>query len=159
MEVEDREGISVKKEENSKTPLHKVPVDQSWLHWKEPIPKIRNKYSQKRNCAATDPISTFTCLCSDLYIPRIDLPILLQEICGPILGINKSLTDTWMKKFGLRLRNSFSGNICFGFSVLVLCSVANSCPLALYGEGLRCFLPVKKCDKERIKQMERIKKR
>ncbi len=30
---------------------------------------------------------------SDLYIPTIDLPILLQEICGPILGIHKSLTD------------------------------------------------------------------
>ncbi len=29
---------------------------------------------------------------SDLYIP--ELPILLQEICGPILGIYKSLTDT-----------------------------------------------------------------
>ncbi len=33
-----------------------------------------------------------------LYIPMIDLPILLQEICGPILGIYKSLTDTWMWK-------------------------------------------------------------
>ncbi len=31
---------------------------------------------------------------SDLYIPTIDLPILLREICGPILGIYKSLTDT-----------------------------------------------------------------
>jgi hypothetical protein len=31
---------------------------------------------------------------SDLYIPAIDLPILLQEICGPILGIYKLLTDT-----------------------------------------------------------------
>jgi hypothetical protein len=31
---------------------------------------------------------------SDLYIPTIDLPIQLQEICGPILGINKLLTDT-----------------------------------------------------------------
>jgi hypothetical protein len=30
----------------------------------------------------------------DLYISRIRLPILLQEICGPILGIYKSLTDT-----------------------------------------------------------------
>jgi hypothetical protein len=30
----------------------------------------------------------------DLCIPTIDLPILLQEICGPILGINKSPTDT-----------------------------------------------------------------
>ncbi len=30
---------------------------------------------------------------SNIYIPRIDLPILLQEICGLILGIYKSLTD------------------------------------------------------------------
>ncbi len=30
---------------------------------------------------------------SDLYISTIDLPIPLQEICGPILGIYKSLTD------------------------------------------------------------------
>ncbi len=31
---------------------------------------------------------------SDFYIPAIDLPILLQEICVRILGIYKSLTDT-----------------------------------------------------------------
>jgi hypothetical protein len=31
---------------------------------------------------------------SNLYIRTIDLPILLQEICGQILGIYKSLTDT-----------------------------------------------------------------
>jgi hypothetical protein len=34
---------------------------------------------------------------SDLYIPRIDLTILLQEICGPILGIYKSLAHRHMK--------------------------------------------------------------
>jgi hypothetical protein len=28
---------------------------------------------------------------SDLYIPTTDLPILVQKICGPILGICKSL--------------------------------------------------------------------
>ncbi len=39
----------------------------------------------------------------DLYISRVGLPILLQEICGPILGIYKSLTETWMWKL-LRLR-------------------------------------------------------
>ncbi len=31
---------------------------------------------------------------SELYIPTIELPFLLEEICGPILGIYKSLTDT-----------------------------------------------------------------
>ncbi len=47
---------------------------------------------------------------SDLYILTIDLPILLQEICGPILEIYKSLTDTWMGKLGLRPRNSQKRN-------------------------------------------------
>ncbi len=30
----------------------------------------------------------------DLYIPTIGLPTLLEEICRPILGLDKSLTDT-----------------------------------------------------------------
>ncbi len=30
---------------------------------------------------------------SELYIPSMGLPHLLEEICGPILGIYKSLTD------------------------------------------------------------------
>jgi hypothetical protein len=31
---------------------------------------------------------------SDLYISTIGLPILLEEICRPILGLYKLLTDT-----------------------------------------------------------------
>jgi hypothetical protein len=31
---------------------------------------------------------------SELYIPTMGLPFLLEEICGPILGKYKSLTDT-----------------------------------------------------------------
>ena len=31
---------------------------------------------------------------SELYIPTMGLPVLLEEICGPILGIYKSFTDT-----------------------------------------------------------------
>jgi hypothetical protein len=31
---------------------------------------------------------------SELFIPTLGLPFLLEEICGPVLGIYKSLTDT-----------------------------------------------------------------
>ncbi len=31
---------------------------------------------------------------NDLYIPTIGLPVLMKEICGPILKIYKSLTQT-----------------------------------------------------------------
>jgi hypothetical protein len=31
---------------------------------------------------------------SELYISMMGLPFLLEKICGSILGINKSLTDT-----------------------------------------------------------------
>ncbi len=68
------------------------------------MPKIRNKYSQKRNCAATAPISTFMCLCAIYIFPRSICLFCCRKICGPILGIYKSLTDTWMWKLGLRCR-------------------------------------------------------
>ncbi len=42
---------------------------------------------------------------SNLYIP----------LGRPIVEIYKSLTETWMWKLGLRLRKSFSENICFKF--------------------------------------------
>ncbi len=48
---------------------------------------------------------------SQLYIPTMELPFLLEEICGPILGKYKSLTDTWMWKLGLRPRYSYKRNI------------------------------------------------
>jgi hypothetical protein len=47
---------------------------------------------------------------SDSYIPTISLPILLEEICRPIMGLYKSLTDTWLWKLGLRPCNSQKRN-------------------------------------------------
>jgi hypothetical protein len=46
---------------------------------------------------------------SDLYFPTIGPPILLCYDCGLIVGIDKSLTDTSMKKLGTRLAVSFQG--------------------------------------------------
>jgi hypothetical protein len=57
------------------------------------------------------------------FIPRIGPHISCSRIGRLIVGIYKSLTDTWMWKLGLCPRNSFSGTICFQFSVLVRCSV------------------------------------
>ncbi len=33
---------------------------------------------------------------SNLYNPTISPPILLYCVCEPVVGISKSLTDTWM---------------------------------------------------------------
>jgi hypothetical protein len=54
---------------------------------------------------------------SELFIPTIGLPILLEEICKPVLGLNKSLTDTQMWKLGLRPRYSQKRNTLVGFSL------------------------------------------
>jgi hypothetical protein len=59
---------------------------------------------------------------SNLYFLRIGPHISSSRIGRSNVGIYKSLMDTCMWKLGLWLRNFFSGNICFQFSVLVLCS-------------------------------------
>ncbi len=84
-------------------------------------------YFQKRTCAAPVPISTFS---ERFYIPRIVTHISCSRIGRPILGIYKSLADTWLTwlwKLGLRPRNSFPGNIYFKFSVLCLCNAFTTC--------------------------------
>ncbi len=79
------------------------------VHCNDTIPKIQNKYSQKRNCAAAVSIPTFIFLWA-IFFPLIGLSILLQENRCAKPGIYRSLTDTWMWKLALRPRNSFSGN-------------------------------------------------
>ncbi len=74
-------------------------------HCKDTIPKMRKKYSQKRSCAATVPIPTFMCLWAIDIFPQSICLFCCKKICGQILGIYKSLTDTWMWKLGLRPQN------------------------------------------------------
>jgi hypothetical protein len=63
-----------------------------WEHTaKTKCRKLEKKYSQKRSLSPNFHIRVSV---SELYIPTMGLPFLLEEICGPILGIYKSLIDT-----------------------------------------------------------------
>ncbi len=80
-------------------------------HCKDTIPNIRNKYTQKRNCVASVPISTFLCLWSGIHILTLGLPILLQENMWTNPGKIK-ITHRHMNvemNVGLRLSNCFLG--------------------------------------------------
>ncbi len=52
-----------------------------------------------------------------IFPRRSDCLFRCRKICGPILGIYKSLTDTRLWKLGLRQRSSFSGKTWIGFSL------------------------------------------
>jgi len=82
-------------------------------------------YSFSGNCAASVPISTF-CVCERfLYSQdRSTYTMSCSRTDRSIVGTFNSLTDTWMWK--LCPHNSFSGNMCFEFSVLILCSAAQN---------------------------------
>ncbi len=76
--------------------------------WGDPYPIHCNKnpiyvFPEKELCSSV-PISTFMCLWAIYLFPGSVCLFCWRKICGPILGINKSLTDTWMWKLGLRPR-------------------------------------------------------
>jgi hypothetical protein len=77
------------------------------MHTTKKIPFI---YSFSGNCAASVPISIFMCLWA-IYIFPWSVHIFSWGTIG---------RPMW--KLGLRPQNSISGNICFEFSVLCLCS-------------------------------------
>ncbi len=84
--------------------------------------KIPFMNSFSENCAASVTISTFMCHWVIYIFPGSVHIFSCSKIGRSIVGIYESLTDTWMWKLGLWPCNFFSGNICFVFSVLCLCS-------------------------------------
>ncbi len=62
----------------------------SWKHFthcKNAIPKILNKYSQKRNCVASVPVPIFMFLCAIYIFPRSVCLFFCRKIGGPIAEI------------------------------------------------------------------------
>jgi len=90
---------------------------------------VRRQHGEMKQCKVSHcnenpiyvlPISAFMCLWAIYIFPGSVHIFSCSRIGRPIVGIYKSLTDKWMWKLGLRSCNSFTGSICFEFSVLCL---------------------------------------
>ncbi len=75
----------------------------------------------ERNLRVLAPNFHFHVSVIDLCIPTIG-PLFCSKLGGPIMGIYKSLKETWISKLGTRPCSFISGNICFEFLVPCLCS-------------------------------------
>ncbi len=80
-------------------------------HLSHTVPKIRFTYSPKWNCVASFPIPTIMYLSAIYIFPGSVCLFVSSKIGRSILGIHKSLTDTWMWK--MEDRTLF---LCFGNS-------------------------------------------
>ncbi len=65
-----------------------------------------------------------SCVCERFKYSQDRSAVCCRKLCGQIVEIFKSLTDTWMWKLGLRPRNPFSGNREMGFSLQCILPVS-----------------------------------
>ncbi len=72
---------------------------------------LLNWYFQYRTIMFSLPVPTFIYLWEIYIFPGSVCLFCCREICGPIMGIYKSLTYKWMWKLGLRPRYSQKRNI------------------------------------------------
>jgi hypothetical protein len=65
------EGWGMKENQCQGRTMHSLLYLQTTVHYKDEIPKFRNKYSQKRNIGVSVPISTLMRLCVIYIFPRL----------------------------------------------------------------------------------------
>ncbi len=85
-----------------------------------------NSYFQSRIITFCLPVLTLIYLWEIYIFPGLVCLFCCSEICGPILGIHKSLTDTWMGKLGLRPSNSQKKEYINGIFLAVQLSSAKN---------------------------------
>ena len=64
--------------------------------------KVETNIPRKRNCVASVPIFIFMCLWAIYLFPHLVCLFCCRKICRPVLGIYKSLADTWTCECGNR---------------------------------------------------------
>ncbi len=90
------------------------------MHCKDNIPKVRNIYSQKRDCAAIVPIPTFMFVCASYIFPQSFSKFCCSKIGGPLMGIYINRSQT--KECGNRAipflgihKSKFLSSVVFAF--------------------------------------------
>jgi hypothetical protein len=78
----------------------------------------------RKGIARPQPQFPHSCVCDRFIFSQDRSAVCCRKICGQILGIFQSLTDTWMWKLGLRPRNPFSGSRELGFSLQCILPVS-----------------------------------
>ncbi len=96
-------------------------------------------YSPEKQLRGLSPIFHIHISVSNLYISAIGPPIFQQQkIVRPIVGIYKSLIETWMQELGMRPRSFISGNIFLIFGILSLqCTLLSNLDQLFFGGGGR----------------------
>ncbi len=96
----------------------------TWKYKSWTLQRISHLCIPRKGIARPQSQFQHSCVCERFFIIPGSVHIFsCSRIGRPIVGIHKSLTDTWMWNLRLRPRNFFSRNICFKFSVFSLCRV------------------------------------
>jgi hypothetical protein len=91
--MSDEPGLAAAADTSADQPRHKESVQDYACTAKAKYRKLKQIFPEKEY-RVLSPNFHIHAPVRDLYISTIGLPILLEEVCRPILGLNRSLTDT-----------------------------------------------------------------